>query len=298
MYFFGNVVVWKLGVRVWSTLREYLPLFILGYTGSSLLCSGFLSLQRVGTSHCGGFSCGARALGTWAFSTCYSQAFQQEDSIVVAHGLSCSKLCGIFLDQRSNPCVLCIGRCILSHCAINSVLICISWMTNTVKYLFMCFFLACISHESESCLVMSNSLQPHGQFSPWNYPNQNTGVGSLSLLQGIFPIQGSNLGLLHCKWILDQLSHKGSPRILEWVAYCLSSGSSRPRNRTGVSCVTGRYFTNWAIRDVLPLLKCLFKYCFQLFGAVFVCFESSFCILSTVLYQIYDLWISSPYLHS
>ena len=161
-------------------------------------------------------------------------------------------------------------------------------MTNTVKYLFMCFFLACISHESESCLVMSNSLQPHGQFSPWNYPNQNTGVGSLSLLQGIFPIQGSNLGLLHCKWILDQLSHKGSPRILEWVAYCLSSGSSRPRNWTGVSCITGRYFTNWAIRDVLPLLKCLFKYCFQLFGAVFVCFESSFCILSTVLYQIYD----------
>ena len=48
--------------------------FILGYTGSSLLCSGFLSLQRVGTSHCGGFSCGARALGTWALSTCYSQA--------------------------------------------------------------------------------------------------------------------------------------------------------------------------------------------------------------------------------
>ena len=76
---------------MWSTLREYLPLFILGYTGSSLLCSGFLSLQRVGTSHCGGFSCGARALGTWALSTCYSQAFQQEDSIVVAHGLSCSK---------------------------------------------------------------------------------------------------------------------------------------------------------------------------------------------------------------
>ena len=73
---------------MWSTLREYLPLFILGYTGSSLLCSGFLSLQRVGTSHCGGFSCGARALGTWALSTCYSQAFQQEDSIVVAHGLS------------------------------------------------------------------------------------------------------------------------------------------------------------------------------------------------------------------
>jgi len=43
-------------------------------------------------------------------------------------------------------------------------------------------------------------------------------VGSLSLLQGIFPTQGLNPGLLHCRWILYQLSHKESPRILEWVA--------------------------------------------------------------------------------
>ena len=53
--------------------------------------------------------------------------------------------------------------------------------------------------------------------SPWNSLGQNTGVGSLSLLQGILPIQGSNLGLLHCGQILYQLSHKGSPRILQWV---------------------------------------------------------------------------------
>ena len=46
---------------------------------------------------------------------------------------------------------------------------------------------------------------------PWNSPGQNTGVGSRSLLQGIFPSQGSNPGLLHCKQILYQLSHKGSP---------------------------------------------------------------------------------------
>ena len=47
-------------------------------------------------------------------------------------------------------------------------------------------------------------------YSPWNSPGQNTGVGSLSLLQGIFPNQGSNPGLPHCKQILYQLSHKGS----------------------------------------------------------------------------------------
>ena len=59
---------------------------------------------------------------------------------------------------------------------------------------------------------------------------QNTGVGSLSLLQGIFPTQGSNPGLPHCRQILYQLSHKGSPRILESVAYPFSSRSSQPRN--------------------------------------------------------------------
>ena len=67
--------------------------------------------------------------------------------------------------------------------------------------------------ESESCSVVSDSCDPHGLYlySPWNSPGQNTGVGSLSLLQEIFPTQGSNLGLPHCRSILYQLSHKGSP---------------------------------------------------------------------------------------
>ena len=67
-------------------------------------------------------------------------------------------------------------------------------------------------------------------------PGQNAGVGSLSLFQGIFPTQGLNSGLLHCRWILYQLSHKlsykGSPRVLEWVAYPFSNGSYQPRNQT------------------------------------------------------------------
>ena len=66
--------------------------------------------------------------------------------------------------------------------------------------------------KSESHSVVSDSLRPHGLYSPWNSPGQNTGVGSLSLLQGIFPTQGSNPGLLHCRQILYQLSHKWSPR--------------------------------------------------------------------------------------
>ena len=67
--------------------------------------------------------------------------------------------------------------------------------------------------ESKSCSVVSDCLRLHGLYSPWNSPGQNTGVGSLSLLQRIFPTQGSNPGLLHCRWILYQLNHKGSPAL-------------------------------------------------------------------------------------
>ena len=89
-------------------------------------------------------------------------------------------------------------------------------------------------------LIVQNSLVYQITFSSfispgilsWNSPGQNTRVGSLSLFQGIFLTQGLNLGLSHCQWILYQLSHKGSPKILEWVAYPFSSRSSWPRNRT------------------------------------------------------------------
>ena len=88
---------------------------------------------------------------------------------------------------------------------------------------------------------------------PRNSPGQNTGVGSLSFLQGIFPTQGSNPGLLHCWWILYQLSHKGSPRRLKWVASPFSSGFSWPRDKTRVSCITGGFLTNRAIREALDV---------------------------------------------
>ena len=65
---------------------------------------------------------------------------------------------------------------------------------------------------SESHSVVFDSLPPLGLYSPWNFLGQNTGVGSLSLPQGIFPTQGSNPGMLHCRWILYQLSHKRRPQ--------------------------------------------------------------------------------------
>ena len=111
-------------------------------------------------------------------------------------------------------------------------------------------------HESQHARppCPSPTPGPHGLHSPWNSPGQNTGVDSCSLLQGIFPTQGSNPGLLHCRQILYQLSYWGSPRVLEWVAYPFSRGSSQARNWTGISCIAGGFFTSWATREALHTL--------------------------------------------
>ena len=78
---------------------------------------------------------------------------------------------------------------------------------------------------------------------------KNTRVGYHFLLQGIFPAQESSPSIPHCRQILYQLSHWGSPRILEWVACSFSRGSSWPRSQPGVSCITGKFFTRWAPRE-------------------------------------------------
>ena len=65
--------------------------------------------------------------------------------------------------------------------------------------------------DNGSRSVASASLRPRGLHSPWNPPGQNTGVGSLSLLQGIFATQELSPGLLHRRQILHQQSHQGSP---------------------------------------------------------------------------------------
>ena len=93
----------------------------------------------------------------------------------------------------------------------------ISWVFQILKW-------------SESRSVMPDSLQSHGLCSPWNSPGQNTGVGSLSLLQ-IFPTQGLNPGLPHCGQILYQLSHQGSTDI--WaIRWAISYQGSRDAKTT------------------------------------------------------------------
>ena len=90
---------------------------------------------------------------------------------------------------------------------------------------------------------------PLGSSVQGDSPGKNTGVGCHALFQGIFPAQGLNPSLLYCRWILYHLSHQGSPSILDWATYPFSRGSSWPRNWTGVSSITCKLFTNWAIRE-------------------------------------------------
>ena len=88
-------------------------------------------------------------------------------------------------------------------------------------------------------LLLVRSLVNHGLYRPWNSPGQNTRLGRHSLLQGIFPNQGSSSGISHWRWILHQLSHKGSQRMLEWVAYPFSTKASLSRNWTDVYSFAG-----------------------------------------------------------
>ena len=113
---------------------------------------------------------------------------------------------------------------------------------------------------------MSDSLQPDGLYSPWNSPGQNTGVDSLSLLQGIFPTQESNPGLPHCRRILYQLSHQGSPRILEWVTHPLSSGFSWTRNWTNPGLPHFRQILYQQSYQGSPQFLTVSKYKLQYFG--------------------------------
>ena len=117
---------------------------------------------------------------------CDPWGLEHAGSVVVAHRLSYSVASGVLTLTGAGILIPCLGGQILNH-----------WTTG--------------KSESESHSIMSDSLRSHGLYHPWNSPGQNTRVGSPSLLQGIFPTQGSNPGLPHCRQILYQLSHKESP---------------------------------------------------------------------------------------
>ena len=124
-------------------------------------------------------------------------------TIALTRGTSISKVMSLLFNMLSRLVITFISR---SKCLL------ISWQLSPSAVI------------SESHSVVSESLRSHRLYSPWNSPGQNTGVGSLSLLQGIFPTQGLNSGLPHCRRILHQLSHKGQaawPKKKE-IFFCLT----------------------------------------------------------------------------
>ena len=157
---------------------------------------------------------------------------------------------GIFPTQGLNSRLLCLLHCRqiffffffflpLSHQGSLSVFVTLLLLTETLMDPFTCLFAAWIKrncsyfwkffpkrfkrfkyflplqlYESENRSVVSDSLRPHGQHNPWTSPGQNTGAGSLSLPQWIFSTQGSNQGLQHCRQMLYQLRHQGSPNCI------------------------------------------------------------------------------------
>ena len=144
---------------------------------------------------------------------------------------------------------------------ISKVLQCVGWQKKREvlfncsqhRTLFLCivgFWNNLILTVAQLCPTLCNPVECNlPDFFSWGgFSRQEHCSGLPFPFQGMFPSQESNEGLLHCRWILYQLNHKGSPRTLEWVAYPVSRGSSPPRSRTRVSCNTGLFFTNWAIR--------------------------------------------------
>ena len=157
-------------------------------------------------------------------------------------GVGCHALLqGIFPTQRSNPCLLPLMSSALAG----------GFFTTSTIWGALSFTMLCLVGQSYPTFCDPMDCSPSGSSVYGDSPGKNTGVGGHALLQGIFPIQGSNPGLPHCRWILYHLSHQESPRTLEWVTYPFSRGTFRPRNHIGVSCIADGFFTIQAIREAL-----------------------------------------------
>ena len=103
--------------------------------------------------------------------------------------------------MRDQTHVFCIGSWILSHWVTGEASICMRSLGNPDRLTLE--FILCL--VAQSCLTLL--------LCPWNSPGRNTGVGCHALFHGIFPTQGSNPGIPHCRWILYHLSHQGSPSL-------------------------------------------------------------------------------------
>ena len=103
----------------------------------------------------------------------------------------------------------------------------LSWVTPVLTHsctVILRAHLSFLVKDAQLCPSLCNPMDS----SPWNSPGQNTGVGSLPILQGIFPTQGSNPGLLHRRQIISQLSHQGIPVFSNHALNSVRDGWSFP----------------------------------------------------------------------
>ena len=109
---------------------------------------------------------------------------------------------------------------------------------------------------TQLCLTLCNPMDCNLPGSPahGDSPGKNIGGGCHALLQGIFSTQRQNPGPPYCKWILYRLSPPGQPKILGWVVYSFSRGTSWLRNQTRVSCIAGGSYTSWATREARKIM--------------------------------------------
>ena len=133
-----------------------------------------------------------------------------------------------------------------------------NWKTTTATTKWIVWHVNYIS-ISESCSVVSGSLRPHELYVPLNFPGQNIGVGSLSLLQGIFPIQGSNPGLLHCRHSLPA-EPLGKPKNTGVGSHALLQGIFPTQGSITGLLHQGWFFTFWAAREALVSFVMLMRW--------------------------------------
>ena len=135
----------------------------------------------------------------------------------------------------------------------------------------------CLSLPSPKVKVTQSrpTLWPHRLYSPWNSLGQNTGVGSLSLLQGIFPTQGS----IHISgWFFTSWATREAQEY----------GPSWPRNWIGVSCIAGGFFTSWVTRETL--LKPV-----QIYKSLFFCQKSCRQTAEGSRFKVQDVVVDLPW---
>ena len=123
------------------------------------------------------------------------------------------------------------------------------------NYLFECSFeiRAVLCYIAWLYPILCNPMDysPPGSSVHGDSPASLLECVAMASFRGSYQAKRINPGLPLCRQILYHLSHKGSSRMLECVAYPFSRGSSQPRNRTGVSCIAGRFFTSWATKETL-----------------------------------------------